>query len=222
MLDTRGGLPGPSIPGVVGAGLQGVGLPGAGLPGAGLPGQPGPYEPFPPESMDELLGLGAGIDEFGPDILDVSFRAVPSGLPIQLTGEERRKFEFRFRTALENAMTKMATIHREAEHDRNVYRMMPRAQAYEGQPNVTMPISANKADGVLAHLRDALEQRPPVSFTPEGVGKGANLAAQTAPLCEALMEREINRSGSREIIMSDLPREAVETLGERHSQRVRW
>lgn len=175
--------------------------------------QGGP-EMFGPQ-MNSQFGAG-GLDALNaswlaPEPTDVPFKAVPAGDPIQLDGEDLRRFQFRFRSALENSIVRMSKTHSEAEHDRKVYKMMPRLEEYDGQPNITTPLSSNKADGVIAHIRDAIEQRPMVSFNPEGVGHQAEEATQVAPVLSAYFEREINRSGSREALTSDLPREAAVT-----------
>lgn len=130
--------------------------------------------------------------------------------PIQLSGEDLARFEFRFFAALDNARSRMWEIHKAAERDRKVYSMMTREPEYDGGPDVTTPLSANKADGVLAHLRDAMEQRPLASFNPEGIGSAGENATQVAHLCQSYMEREINRSGSRERIIAHMGREATQ------------
>jgi len=130
--------------------------------------------------------------------------------PVVLFGEDLERFRFRLDQALSRAKTRMHTIHEDARHDRKVYRTMMREQVYEGQPNLTTPISANKADGLLAHIVDAIEQRPLASFVPEGIGRPAERAAQVAPLAAAYLEREINRGGSRERLIRELSKEAVQ------------
>jgi len=129
--------------------------------------------------------------------------------PITLDGEDLQRFVFRLSQSLSAARGQMETIHENARNDRRVYRVMERAQDYEGQPNVTTPISSNKADGVLAQFANATEQRPMVAFSPEGVGAPAEAAARVAPLCAAYMEREINRGGSRERLARDTTKEAL-------------
>ena len=129
---------------------------------------------------------------------------------IVLTGKDLERFKFRLDQSLARAMQRMETIHADARADRQVYRTMMREQEYEGQPNLTTPISANKADGLLAHIVDAIEARPLGSFSPEGIGRPAEQAAQVAPLNAAYLEREINRGGSRERLIRDLSKEAVQ------------
>lgn len=156
-----------------------------------------------PSSLSDLDAM-LGMEEVGGAIVPVTSQ----GNPIQLEGEDLRVFMFRFRAMLENAITNMATIHDDARRDRMFYKMQAREQDYDGQPNVTTPITANKTDGVIAHIRDAVEQRPLVAVSVEGVGRSAEDAAEVAPLIEAYVEREINRSGSREVITSHSIREA--------------
>lgn len=129
--------------------------------------------------------------------------------PIQLMGEDLRRFQYRVRMAFHNARARMGDIHRDAKIDRRIYRMLTRTPPYPGGPDITTPLAANKADGLLAHLRDAIEQRPFATFTPEGIGKAGEDATQIAPVCEAYLEREINGGGSREVLASDIPKEAA-------------
>lgn len=130
--------------------------------------------------------------------------------PIILEGRDLERFKYRLDQSLSRAITKMGPIHEEARHDRRVYRTLEREQEYVGQPNLTTPMSANKADGLLSHIIDAIEARPMASFVPEGVGRPAEEAAQVAPLNAAYLEREINRGGSRERIIRELSKEAVQ------------
>lgn len=153
--------------------------------------------------------------ELGMDLggLDMDFNAeamapAPSSA-IELTGEDFRRFHYRFRTALSNAKAQMTKIHADAEKDRKVYRTVPRKPLYDGGPDVTTPLSADFADGLRAHVKDAVEQRPMVSFTPEGMGRTAEEATEVAPVYEAYLEREINRSGSRQKLANDVPDEAI-------------
>ena len=194
-------------------------MPGSSMPGSSMPGSSMPMPQF--GQGQGFGGQGFGGQGFGgqgfggilPSMEDAAgpttYSPSPDGDPIQLSGEDLRRFTFRFKYSLDNAISKMSKIHNEAEHDRKVYDTRPRAQEYEGQPNVTTPISANKADGVIANFRDAVEQRPLIAFNPEGVGSAAQEAAQIAPVLSAYFEREINRSGSREILTADVIREAV-------------
>lgn len=156
---------------------------------------------FDLSAFDDLTDAGLFEDGFG--------RAAAEG-PIALAGVDLQRFKYRLDQALEQAKIRMTTIHRNARHDRDVYRTQEREAEYEGQPNLTTPISANKADGLLAHIVDAIEQRPLGSFVPEGIGRPAELAAQVAPLAAAYLEREINRGGSRELLIRDLSKEAVQ------------
>jgi hypothetical protein len=162
----------------------------------------------------DSLGLPAGLGDLDAmmGLNDIDGTIVPvsaQGNPVQLAGEDLRVFMFRFRAMLESAITNMATVHDDARKDRMFYKMQAREQDYDGQPNITTPITANKTDGVIAHIRDAVEQRPLVAVSVDGVGRSAEEAAEVAPLIEAYVEREINRSGSREVITSHSIREAA-------------
>lgn len=163
----------------------------------------------PPGGLPEIdfsdfdnLGLG---DEF--DFGDAS----PPEPAIQLTGADFERFRFRFMSAYESAKGNMSEIHRNAKKDREVVRTLPLVPQYPGGPDVRTPLTANKVEGVVAHVRDALEQSTIFTFSVNGTGASAAEAAATVPLREQLLEREINLSGSRERILSHLPREAVIT-----------
>lgn len=153
--------------------------------------------------LDDFLG------ELDAPLFEDSLGGMAGEAPITLQGEDLARFQFRLEQSLAQAKGQMAGIHEDARHDRRVYDVMERAQEYEGQPNLTTPISANKADGLLAHIVDAIEQRPMASFSPEGIGAPAEKAARVAPLCAAYLEREINRGGSRERLIRELSKEAV-------------
>jgi len=129
---------------------------------------------------------------------------------IQLQGRDLQRFLYRFNMNLAVARQRMETIHADAETDRAVYRMLDREAEYDGAPAVTTPISANKADGELAHILDAIEQRPLFSVTADGFGEAAKEAADIAPIMEAYLEREINRGGSRELLTRGIARDAIQ------------
>lgn len=150
------------------------------------------------------------VDEFFPaeEFEDVPFQRVEPA--IALSGRDLERFVFRFDAALQNARVRMRPLHEEAKRDREVYKMLAREAAYEGGPDITTPLAANKADGVYAMMREAIEQRPLASFTAEGLGEAVAYATAVAPVLEAVLEREINRSGSREKLSGDLAREAVQ------------
>ena len=176
----------------------------------------GPFNAFdsaraaaPAARPSEAISLDSPLpfdDTFGNPPFDIA-----DGQPaIQLQGRDYERFKYRFNLALAVGRTRMATIHRDAEEDRATYRMLDRKPEYEGAPAITTPISANKADGELAHILDAIEQRPLFSVTPEGFGEPAEDASEVAPIVEAALEREINRGGSRELITRGLARDAVQ------------
>lgn len=128
---------------------------------------------------------------------------------IELQGEDLRRFHYRFKTALANAEVQMRRIHEEARQDRKVYRTIPRKPMYEGGPDITTPLSADFTDGLRAHIKDAIEQRPIATFTAEGIGTVAEEATEVAPVFEAMFEREVNLSNSRQFLASDIPDEAI-------------
>ena len=145
-----------------------------------------------------------------PDLFGHALEEAPEGeSPLELSGRDLERFTWRLDQSLERARQVMTMVHRDARRDRNVYRIMRREQEYEGQPNLTTPMAMNKVDGWLAQAIDAIEQRPLASFVAEGIGEPAERAAQVAPVCAAYLEREINRGGSRELIVRDLAKEAA-------------
>lgn len=153
-----------------------------------------------------LDGVPAGLEGSGEDFAAEGI----DGSAIQLAGADLDRFKHRFQMALSTAKGAMSSIHEEAKRDREVYKTLPRTPAYPGGPDITMPLSSNKVDGVIAHFRDAIEQRPLASFSVDsGTGPSAAEATATAPVCEAFLEREINRSGSRERLVGALTDEAV-------------
>lgn len=153
------------------------------------------------QGLPDLFTEPMGLESIGMDD--------PEG-PIILEGADLERFRFRLDQAFSRAKNKMGPIHDDARYDRRIYRTMEREQEYPGQPNLTTPLSANKADGLLSHIIDAIEQRPLGSFAAEGIGRPAEEAAQVAPLNAAYLEREINRGGSRERLVRELVKEAVQ------------
>lgn len=169
---------------------------------------------------DPLTSGLPGMDFVGPSAFDFGdfdagfddFLGGPAEGAIQLSGADFERFRYRFMAAYESARGNMREIHANAKRDREVVRTLPRVPAYPGGPDITTPLTANKVEGVIAHMRDALEQSTIFTFSVNGTGASAAEAAATVPLREQLLEREINLSGSRERILSQLPREAV-TVG---------
>lgn len=159
-------------------------------------------------------------DSGSPSILDLDleFNNLDAGFgitnsassPIELTGKDLQRFKYRADQMISNSRIKMSVIHEEAKRDREWALAIPRTPKYEGGPDVTMPIVAGKVQGLSSHMRDAIEQRPLASFTSEGIGVSAEKATVIAPLCESYLEREINRTNSREIIASAMPKEVAE------------
>lgn len=169
---------------------------------------------------DPLTSGLPDMDFTGPSAFDFGdfdagfddFLGGPAEGAIQLSGADFERFRYRFMAAYESARGNMREIHANAKRDREVVRTLPRVPAYPGGPDITTPLTANKVEGVIAHMRDALEQSTIFTFSVNGTGASAAEAAATVPLREQLLEREINLSGSRERILSQLPREAV-TVG---------
>lgn len=157
--------------------------------------------------LDQMMGVG-GMDPPGAGGFAQSFgdtfggwpEAQADGPPVVLEGEDFDKFKMRFRAFLENGISAMTTTHNKAKRNRHAYRMTARKPEYAGQPNLTTPLTKNKTDGVIANMRDSVEMRPIVNVSPEGIGKAAQEAGEIAHLVQAIMERELNLSGSREVI----------------------
>ncbi len=168
---------------------------------------------FPP-MMDDMDSLFDGLEP--PDMFSESFGMMPGSpeipeeAPIVLQGRDLERFTWRVQQSLARAKVKMKKIHADAKLDRMVYKNAEREQEYPGQPNITTPLSSNKADGLLSHVVDAMEHRPYASFVPEGIGSPAEKAAQVAPVCSAYLEREINRGGSRERLIREMSKEAIQ------------
>lgn len=191
------GASGPALGPSMGGGPEGMLSAGGEDPFAML----GPY----PADMDFTSPFDFGDDfDLGEDLGE-------SEPAIGLTGADFERFRFRFMAAYASAKGSMAEIHRNAKLDREVVRTLPLVPQYPGGPDIRTPLTANKVEGVIAHLRDALEQSTIFTFSVNGTGASAAEAAATVPLREQLLEREINLSGSRERILSQLPREAVIT-----------
>ena len=152
------------------------------------------------ETVDPFADLYSGLDQAVEE---------PEEGPIALSGEDLDRFKFRFDLSLSRAKVKMQKLHEDVRMDRAVYKTLEREQEYPGQPNLTTPLSSNKTDGLLSIVVDALEHRPFGSFIPEGIGQPAEDAAQVAPLCSAYLEREINRTHSREKLVREISKEAI-------------
>lgn len=177
--------------------------------GMAAPSSPGPFLP----GQEDLSSIFDALEVNDPfsDLFSTLDHAVeePEEGPIALSGEDLERFKFRLDLSLSRAKTKMQKLHDDARMDRAVYKTLEREQEYPGQPNLTTPLSSNKTDGLLSIVIDALEHRPFGSFIPEGIGQPAEDAAQVAPLCSAYLEREINRTHSREKLVREISKEAI-------------
>lgn len=178
-------------------------------PAPALPAQGGEQAPFfgSLASLDQTMGVG-GTDPMGAGGFAESFGGVfggwpeaqADGPPVILEGEDLDKFKMRFRSFLENGISAMTTIHNKSKRNRHAYRMTARKPEYVGQPNLTTPMTKNKTDGVIANMRDSVEMRPITNVSPEGIGRAAQEAGEVSHLVQAILERELNLSGSREVI----------------------
>lgn len=167
------------------------------------PGVPpgGPQDPL--AAFDQMMGYQNPMDAMHqPEgIPGAGFPGLsPDGPPIQLQGEDLDRFTVRFQSFLENSIGAMSHVHARAKRHRRVFRMSARKQEYDGQPNLTTPLTANKTDGVVSFIQDAVDVTPVVFARPRGIGKAAEEASEVAHLYEAYLEREVDLSGSRDVI----------------------
>lgn len=154
-------------------------------------------------------GFASGLDfleaGFG-DVVDAEFRIAESGA-VQLAGNDL----LRFRTIVDQfwstARINMHKIHAEARRDRRVYNLVAREAKYDGAPCYTTPMSANKADGIAGHLKEAIEQPELYDVNVRSLGAVAEYGALVASTVATYLNREIEMSSSREIIASDVPQE---------------
>ncbi len=72
-------------------------------------------------------------------------------------------------------------------------------QKYQGQPNQRVPYIRAKIQGAVAHFRGALDQDPFFTLRPY-----TEAAAKHQPIWETMMERELDRSGSKRQIYAAL------------------
>ena len=128
---------------------------------------------------------------------------------IALRGDDLERFKWRFQEAFRRAQGVMRKIHDDTRLYREICAMLPLVPAYEGGPNVRTPLTANKTEGVIAHMRDAVEQNTIFSVTSQASGSASVTASFAVPLVESLLEREINSSGSREKLVGDSIKEAA-------------
>lgn len=118
--------------------------------------------------------------------------------------QELKRFMNRVRSDLDRARGKKQALNQRAGVWRKTLSLEPKTPPYEGAPNVTMPLTRTKRDGVIAHLTDALDVEP--FFSAEGYTAEA---MDVLPVYESLMERELIAGDGRQQYLMGL-REAVD------------
>lgn len=157
-----------------------------------------------------LGGFGLGGEFSGaPSLLGQGFSLEKPDNPIELTGSDLRRFNYRFFDSFESSKFQMYKVHEDALINQAVYEMVNRISPIDGTEQYTTPMSRNTANGVVAHIKDAIEQPQLFGFKTRSFGALAAEATQTAALCAAMLEREVEVGGSRAVITSDTVRSAV-------------
>ena len=164
---------------------------------------PGFEDVFAESQGSSLDFLESGFD----DVIDAEFRIADNGA-VQLAGDDLRRFTQFVDHFWSTARGNMAKIHEEARRDRLVYSLAARMARYPGAPCYTTPFSANKADGIAGHLKEAIEQPELYAVNIKSLGAAAEYGALVAANIASYLNRELEMSGSREVIASDIPQEA--------------
>lgn len=140
-------------------------------------------------------------DLLGPssDMFNVGSSFEENG-PYEVDGEERDLITDRARNDLYRAQSKKRMkLNARAAFHRKILDLEPKTPAYEGAPDITLPLIRSKRDGIVAHLSDALDVMP--FFAAEGLTEEAQ---EVAPIYEALMDRELNASNGQEVYLMSL------------------
>lgn len=159
--------------------------------------------------FDDVEDGFESLNEVGDFFMDDVVGDGEGGPAIALRGDDFERFKWRFQDAFRRAQVTMAKIHDDTRLYREICAMLPLEPAYEGGPNIRTPLTANKTEGVIAHMRDAVEQNTIFSVTSQASGSASVTASFAVPLVESLLEREINSSGSREKLVGDSIKEAA-------------
>ena len=121
-----------------------------------------------------------------------------------LQGDDLKRLMARVRSDLALAKGRKASLNTRVKSWRKILDLEPKAPPYEDAPDMTMPLTRTKRDGVVAHLHDALDVEP--FFAAQGFTEEA---MEIAPIYEAVMERELVAGDSRDAYLMAL-REAVD------------
>lgn len=153
-------------------------------------------------TQDEPLGSATGPEM---DVSDSEYEyETGPGSPYDVSGQTLKQITARARYDLYRAKARKTSLNARAKYHRKILDLESKSPAYEGAPDITLPLMRSKRDGVVAHLTDALDVEP--FFSAEGLTEEA---AEVAPIWEALMERELNASDGKERYLMAL-REAVD------------
>jgi hypothetical protein len=121
-------------------------------------------------------------------------------------GSDLDRLVSRARNNLDMAMGRKRSLDSEVLEYRRAIDVEPKnALPYDNAPDITMPLTRSKRDGVIAHLLDALDVEP--FFSAKALTASAG---QIAPTWEALMEREMIAVGAREKYLGGVS-ESVDT-----------
>lgn len=123
--------------------------------------------------------------------------------PFDITGNALDRLVLRVRSDLARAKGRKTKLNAQAKRYRKIIDLQPKNPPYEGAPDITLPLTRAKRDGVVSHLTDALDVEPLYSAKPLTAE-----AASVAPIWEALMEKELIDSGGREQVLATVPESA--------------
>lgn len=155
------------------------------------------------EQQSELLGVNAYNQMFR------TARVNPVSA-ISLNPEELKHFKNLYFSAIEQSRAAMLKIHNNFRHYEMVLAMEKRLSGKgDDAPSYTSPLSRNKAEGFISHIKDAIEQSELFSFTTRSVGSLAHEGRTLAGLFASYLEREVILSNSREIITTMIPSEVA-------------
>lgn len=131
---------------------------------------------------------------------------------IELQGSDRDRFFNYVFHAYDQSMSRHMSWHRQIRQFRAVFQLVKRKASLDSdeEPNLyTAPGSANKVTGVSAHIIEGIEQPEILSVAPFRGVKSLDDVTEVCRRVGAYMNREIELSSSREIIVQDMPKEAV-------------
>ncbi len=130
----------------------------------------------------------------------------PSTSPaIELDSYNLDRIMHRVRSAHSQAIAAKGKVDEDAKLDRRAYDLEDKPQAYAGQPNITLPLTRNKVDGMVGQLISAaFDAEPFASATPL-----TEDAVDVAPIWDAAMERELKLDGAMDAFKMSLREAAI-------------